>query len=335
MENKVSIIIPVYNTEYYLARCVNSVLNQTEKNIEIILVDDGSKDGSPALCDDLSKKDARIKVIHKRNGGLSSARNAGLDVATGDYVTFVDSDDWIAKDTLEYGLNLIQKHNVDAIEYEYVYVASDSDPIKSKEEKIEVFHEKEILQFYMQSTTVRGNYSVCICIFNKQVLEGVRFRVGTIAEDIEFKYRAYSNCKTLVHSNQTKYFYYQSGNSLSTGGVKQRDFQLFDVDKVLVDLTKDETYGTIKYLGEVKKARTPLSLLCRIAYWGIIDSTLDKDELVSKLCMELKSNLGLLLSSPMPISRKILALMFTINYTITEKIIYFFIKKHYCPVKVD
>ena len=322
--NKISVIVPVYNVEQYLERCVNSLIHQTFSDVEIILVDDGSNDGSPALCDELSKRDDRIKVIHKQNGGLSSARNAGLEIATGEYVTFLDSDDWIALDTLEYGLRLIDKYDADAVEYEYAYVSSEADKVKPPKERIEIYKDKEILQFYMQSTTVRGNYSVCICIFNKQVLDCIRFRVGTIAEDIEFKYRAYSNCKTLVHSNQTKYFYYQSGNSLSTGGVKQRDFQLFDVDEVLVGLTKDETYGTIKYLGEVKKARTPMSLLCRIAIYGFSDTSINAKQTIERLIKLNRENLRIILKSPMPISRKLVATSFAINYKLTAALISIF-----------
>ena len=99
---KISVIIPVYNVSQYLHRCVDSVINQTYSDLEIILVDDGSPDDCPIICDEYSKKDARVKVIHKPNGGLSSARNAGLDIATGEYVGFVDSDDWIEEDTFGY-----------------------------------------------------------------------------------------------------------------------------------------------------------------------------------------------------------------------------------------
>ena len=89
----ISVIVPVYNAEKYLVRCVDSILNQTYSNLEIILVDDGAKDNSGAMCDDFARKDARIRVIHKENGGLSSARNAGIDIAKGEYFGFVDSDD--------------------------------------------------------------------------------------------------------------------------------------------------------------------------------------------------------------------------------------------------
>lgn len=99
-DDLISVIIPVYNVEQYLDRCVQSVLNQTYRNLEILLVDDGSPDRCPQMCDEYARQDSRVKVIHKENGGLSSARNAGLEIVTGNYIGFVDSDDYIASDML-------------------------------------------------------------------------------------------------------------------------------------------------------------------------------------------------------------------------------------------
>ena len=95
MEPLISVIVPVYGVEAYLNQCIDSILAQTHKNLEIILVDDGSPDRCPTICDEYARKDSRVRVIHKKNGGLSDARNAGLEIATGEYIGFVDSDDWI------------------------------------------------------------------------------------------------------------------------------------------------------------------------------------------------------------------------------------------------
>ena len=96
LQEKISVIVPIYNVEDYLHRCVDSIINQTYTNLEIILVDDGSPDNCLKICDEYAKKDSRIKVVHKKNGGLSDARNAGLEIATGEYIGFVDSDDYIS-----------------------------------------------------------------------------------------------------------------------------------------------------------------------------------------------------------------------------------------------
>ena len=118
MDNSlVSIIIPIYNVEQYLDRCIKSVINQTYKNIEIILVDDGSTDKCPEICDQYAQKDNRIVVIHKENGGLSSARNAGMKVLKGEYMLFADSDDWIKENTVEELLQIAIEHDVDFVRF--------------------------------------------------------------------------------------------------------------------------------------------------------------------------------------------------------------------------
>ena len=109
MSDKISVIVPVYNVENYLRRCVDSIINQTYKNLEIILVDDGSPDNCPVICDEYAQKDSRIKVIHKENGGLSSARNCGMDMATGEYIGFVDGDDWIESDMYKFLIENAEK----------------------------------------------------------------------------------------------------------------------------------------------------------------------------------------------------------------------------------
>ncbi|MBQ6478604.1 MAG: glycosyltransferase [Erysipelotrichaceae bacterium] len=120
MTDKISVVIPVYSVEKYLHRCVDSVINQTYSSLEIILVDDGSPDQCPAICDQYAEQDNRIKVIHKTNGGLASARNAGMKVATGKYLFFVDSDDWLDPDGLEKLYRLAEEYNVDFVRYRSV-----------------------------------------------------------------------------------------------------------------------------------------------------------------------------------------------------------------------
>ena len=123
---KFSIIVPVYNVEKYLKECIDSLINQTYKNIEIILIDDGSPDNSPQICDEYAKKDSRIKVVHKENGGVVSARAAGVDVSTGDYFVFVDADDWVALDLCEKVNSVIKSSSPDMICFGFSKVLSDN-----------------------------------------------------------------------------------------------------------------------------------------------------------------------------------------------------------------
>lgn len=319
MSKKVSVIIPIYNVEKYLRRCVDSVLNQTYKNIEVILVDDGSPDGCPQICDCYAAQDDRVKVIHKQNGGLSSARNAGLDSSpSGDYVTFVDSDDWIAPNYYEYCVQRLEENEADVIQVDYTLATYNKIVKKNPSERVALYEGKAILQYYLEDSTSTGSYSVCRCLFPVQNTNGVRFREGKINEDIDWKYKVLSYCNRLVASNQVMYFYYQSGNSISSGGLKKRDFQLRESADLLCELTAKEEYGKIAFLGRVKKARTAFSLLSKIAYFGIVDSSIDKKQTVKELTAEHRKNYITLLKAPLPLSRKILSVMFSINYKMTE-----------------
>lgn len=321
-EPLISVIVPVYKTEKHLNRCVESIAGQTYKNLEIILIDDGSPDDSLMICDDWARKDPRIRTIHQENGGQSRARNTGLSMATGDYITFVDSDDWIALDTYAYCLQLFEKHsNADVIQFDLRQTKKDDIKAVQPNEEIQVYKGKNILQFYMTTTTTTtGSYSVCRCLFKAEAAQRYRFREGKINEDIDYKYKVLRDCHELVVSNQIKYFYWQEGNSTSSGKLKARDFQLYEAAEELYRLTKDETYGTIAFLGCVKKARTPFSLLCRIAIWGT-DRSVNEKIVVKKLCKENRHNLPILLKAPVPLSRKLMSLSFAISYTITKAII--------------
>ena len=123
----ISVIVPCYNVEKYLKKCVESIVNQSYQNLEIILVDDGATDGTPALCDELAKTDDRIKVLHKVNGGLSDARNAGFATASGKYVAFFDSDDWVEPDTIKIAYDKITANNSDLVVWGYVADFVDGD----------------------------------------------------------------------------------------------------------------------------------------------------------------------------------------------------------------
>lgn len=314
----VSIIVPVYNVEQYLYRCIGSIRNQTYKNLEIILVDDGSTDNSSKLCDEIAKTDSRVKVLHKQNGGLSSARNAGIFISTGDYIGFVDSDDWIASDMYEYMLWMLKTWDAEIAQINVKKTSEFSFDIDKQNEKIKVLNNKEILQDYMFTSTTTGSYSVWRCLFKKKLLNGIVFREGKINEDIDFKYKVLQKCKIYVESNLMKYFYFQSTGSISTSGLKKRDFDLYDAAEELYQLTCNEKYGTICFLGEVKKRRTAFSLLSRIAYYGIQDASINRKEIIKKLTKEHRKNLRILLKAPLPLNRKIAAALLAVHISLLE-----------------
>ncbi len=325
MSKKVSVIIPVYNVEKYLRRCVDSVLAQTYENLEVILVDDGSADRSPQICDEYAASDSRVITLHKKNGGLSSARNAALaSPLTGDFVTFVDSDDWIAPDTYEYALQLAEAYQAQVVQFD-VKLTSDEKVIPDvMAEEVKVMKDKDILQYYLDSSTRKsGGFSVCRCIFAEPIARHYRFREGKVNEDIDWKYKVLRDCSTWAVSNQQKYFYWQGGESTTMGGLKQRDFQLREAADILAEMTEGETYGDIAFLGKVKQARTAFSLLSKIAYFGVADATIDKKATVKELTKEHRGNVGILLKAPLPVSRKVLSVLFAVSYPLTENIIHF------------
>jgi glycosyltransferase involved in cell wall biosynthesis len=318
----ISVIIPVYNQEKYLARCIDSVINQTYKNLEIILVDDGSLDSSSSICDDYALKDCRVRVRHQMNGGLSVARNVGIAMATSEYIGFIDSDDWVAHDMYDYCMNLMDISNADVVQVNYCTVSNEETVIQSQKEKKEILKNEEILQYYMITTTITGSYSVCRCLFKKSLLSNIKFRTGKINEDIDFKYKVLANCSIMVVSNLIKYFYFQSGNSISSGALKYKDFELYEAAEELYKLTASNNSAIVRKLGEVKKARTAFSLLCKIAFYGISDKLINKQKIVKQLTDEHRNNLRILINSPISFSRKILAVLFAIDFRVTEMLVH-------------
>lgn len=323
-DKKISVIVPVYNVELYLRRCVDSILSQTYTNLEVLLVDDGSTDKSTLICKEYAQRDNRVILLQKVNGGQSSARNLALNYPLkGDYIAFVDSDDWIDLDTYEYCMQLVEKYGVESVQYEvYMTNSPENHPVQPVEH-VELYEGKDVLQYFMiRSTKASGGYSIWGGIYKRDLLDGLRFRDGKINEDIDYKFKVMQRCQSVAVSNQKKYNYFQSGETTSTGGLRVRDFQLREAADLLCDMASKENYGSIAFLGRVKKARTAFSLLCKIAYFGIVDSSINKEQTVKELIPEHRSNLGLLLKAPLPLSRKLLAIIFAMNYRLAELIIH-------------
>lgn len=313
---KISVIVPVYNVEKYLNRCVDSIINQNYSNLEIILVDDGSTDNSPYICDDYENKDERIKVIHKKNGGLSSARNKGLEIASGDYISFVDSDDWIAEDIYEYCINLLEEKLYDIVDFKCVFSNGEPEEIyKEISSADKILKDKEILQYYLlMGQKEKAPFSVCRKLYKKEVFNGIKFPEGKINEDIATNYKVLMNCNNMVSISKIGYFYYQNTNSITTAGLKKRDFDLISACDELNKLVANEEYGTIKYLAKIKTARSYFSLLAKVAFYGIDDEELKSSKVIKELTVNLRKNYFLLMKSPVPFNRKIMISVLCINF---------------------
>lgn len=305
---KISVIIPVYNAEKYLYRCIDSVINQTYNNLEIILVDDGSTDSSGKICDLYKAKDERIKVIHKKNGGQSTARNRGIESSSGDYIVFVDSDDWIAEDIYEHCIQLAEREQCDVVDFKVAFTSGEVEKLQWKTSyATELIEEKEILRNYLlKGQTETAPFSPCRKLYKRSLFEKIRFPEGKINEDIATNYRILMNCRKLVETNKIGYYYFQNSASTTRNGLRKRDFNLLDACEELKTLTKNEDYTDIKYLAEVKYARSYFSLLAKIAFYGIDDKDLNRREVISNLTKKLRKNYLLLMKSPMPLNRKLM-----------------------------
>ncbi len=207
MEKLISIIVAVYNIEEYLPRCVDSILAQTYKNLEIILVDDGSTDSSPRICDSYGDQDERIKVIHKKNGGLSDARNAGMDAAKGDFIGFVDGDDWIDGDMYRAMYYACEQEKAQICVCRYKQITKTGIIDASTGDSVSL-SQKEALEIYLCGHERYLIYnSVWSKLFARELVEDMRFPVGKNSEDIMFTTKAFCKMKRCVYLDTGYYNY--------------------------------------------------------------------------------------------------------------------------------
>lgn len=203
---KISIIVPVYNTEKYLHRCLNSIINQSYENLEVILVDDGSTDSSPAICDEFAEKDSRIKVIHKVNEGVSIARNTGISVATGEYLSFVDSDDFIDKAMLERLMNNAVKNDADISICGFNETTKDSCECVYIDDECVFDSQRALEHLYIDMdfcfVTLWGK------IYKRHLFDDIIIPTAICGEDNYVLYKIFLKAKTIVYDRSKMYHYY-------------------------------------------------------------------------------------------------------------------------------
>lgn len=219
----ISIIVPVYKVEAFLPRCVDSILSQTYSNIEVILVDDGSPDRCGQICDDYASRDVRVKVIHKPNGGLSSARNAGIEIASGEYITFVDSDDWVDIDSYERLYGLIEKYDTQmACAGRYDAQESGEETPGLCPEKEEAVSGEELASRIFRWENI--DTAAWDKIYHRSLFSEIRYPVGVIGEDLPVSYRLALKAGKCALGNFSFYHYYHRQGSITTSKISERDF---------------------------------------------------------------------------------------------------------------
>lgn len=226
MSPLISVIIPIYNISAYLPKCVDSVLNQTYQHLEIILVDDGSTDDCPGICDDYARKDKRIRVIHKKNGGLSDARNKGIELSEGEYITFIDGDDYVEPDMVEYLHHLLAENRADmsVCQYNKVYEETEKvQPVLHIRGMVAVGNEECVKAFFTFpiGTVAWGK------LYRRSMFSKIRYPYGKFHEDVYTTYRLVALCNRIVVGNEHKYNYLQRRNSIT-----KSPFQMKHLDNI-------------------------------------------------------------------------------------------------------
>ncbi len=222
MNDLISVIIPIYNVEEYLNQCIESVIKQTYRHLEIILVDDGSPDKCPEICDMWAKKDNRIKVIHKQNGGLSDARNAGIDLSTGKYIAFVDSDDWIMPEMYEKMLHTLENENADICACNILACYPDENVVCGNNDYF-VGNSEQTLDLLYSDT--KYPVSAWNKLYKRKCWDNLRFPVGKICEDAFTTYLLIHNANYIIQIPEALYCYRIRSNSIMTSdfSIKRMD----------------------------------------------------------------------------------------------------------------
>lgn len=233
----VSIIVPVYNVEKYVERCLQTLMQQTYENIEIIIVDDGSPDRSGAICDEYALKDPRIHVIHQMNQGISGARNTGLEAAKGEFLAFVDSDDWVSPEMVEVLLNLMKQYEAN-ISVCGTEICSDKGHVAFHSDALDetcVYTRDEAMEELLDDQKIRN--VLWNKLYSKNLFDGIRFPVGRVFEDIAITYRVIDRANRIVYSGSPLYCYFKSDNSII-----RSDYSAKKLDKVVALKCRAEFY---------------------------------------------------------------------------------------------
>lgn len=302
---EISVIVPVYKAEQYLERCVKSILEQTYQNFELILVDDGSPDGSPILCDKWAEKDSRVHVIHKKNGGASSARNAGLKNARGNWITFADSDDWLDKTTLKTLYDLAKKYNVPmaiggmrvAQEYTDTQAAAKQDAV--------VLSRADLIRRFFRLNGEPDTHSVCGAIIQRDILDGYAFIEGKMNEDVEACYYLARKCEAAVYIDAPLYNYFKNVEGVTNSGFSKKKLDLLDIWDIVQKQVEQFT-PEYSYACEMNCKRARFTLLTQMNLNGYDHNDPFMIETKKRLKREVRKAFWELMRWKMPINRKII-----------------------------
>lgn len=261
MEPLISVIIPVYNVERFLNRCLESVVNQTYKNLEILLIDDGSPDNCPVICDKWAVTDERIRVYHKKNGGLSDARNYGMKYAKGQYFAFVDSDDFIEKDMYEKMIHAILENDCKlACCGRYYYKEGKATPA-FVQNSVKVYSDVEAFQELLDNGMIEE--AAWDKLYARELWKGLEYPIGEVNEDIVVAPEIIRRSGRIVHIGDPKYYYCYNGNSITKSDYKERNIvMLRHIDELRNYVQKN--YPSLEHKVKVIEAKYAMNTMISI-----------------------------------------------------------------------
>lgn len=261
----ISVVIPVYRTEAYLDRCVASVLAQTHKDLDVILVDDGSPDKCGEICDGYAKADSRVRVFHQHNQGLSAARNAGIAAARGEYIGFVDSDDWIRADMYQRLLSNIISFNAQLASCASLRVFDGRAPVKQIASPFAMSGKEALANMLTGAGT--GGHTAWNKLYSISLFNGVRYPAGRLFEDAFTTYRLYYQCDTVAYDPEQCYYYYQRPGSITGRGFSKRAMDALEAAREIESFVKENCPELVSH-ADCFTVITCLSLIYRIIASG-------------------------------------------------------------------
>lgn len=311
----VTVVVPVYNVEKYLERCINSLVNQTYTPLEIILVNDGSTDNSPAMCDYFAQKYPSIHVVHQENGGLSAARNTGTEKATGKYICYVDSDDYCDLDMVEYLIYIKDKYQADMSLAGCKYIFENRKMVKSL---VMGNGQEEVLNPHdcMRNMLYHKNIEISAWskLYKAELMKKTPYPIGKKCEDVGTTYKTFMACQRIACGYRPKYNYCLRSDSITTGAFSEKDFDM-------LEMADGMCHDVLSVYPDLEKATIRYRVYTRFVLYNRMlkspDYEQQKEDVISFINSYRKD---ILLDSDAPIRDRLAMLLFTLNRKLYEKV---------------
>ena len=304
----VTVIVPVYKVEPYLRRCLDSIVNQTYRNLEIILIDDGSPDNCGVICDEYAEIDKRIKVIHKKNGGLSSARNVGLDVFKGEYVSFVDSDDVVSLDMIEYLYDLLSDNNAEISVCLHEIVRDNHRWISFKNVNNQTVTPKECIKKLLYNDGV--DTSAWAKLYKASLFNNVRYPQGKLFEDIATTYKLFFNANRIALGNEAKYSYILRNSSIVGSSFNEKKLDL-------LEMTDEMGRNVLNVYPDLSKAVLRRRVYARFSTLNQLARCVDRKKEKNCIIKFIKDNTReILLNNEVCLKDKDASILLNVNYNL-------------------